>query len=89
LGYSFYHQSESEGFVAKNGVFLKKESLTKEMSGRIVQLDEIDESSATVGGAEKPEVVLQVIPTTKLGVAASDAETSVKSVAEPCRSGRV
>jgi hypothetical protein len=35
-------------FVAKNGIFLEKEFLTKEMSGWIVQLDEIVESSVMV-----------------------------------------
>jgi hypothetical protein len=35
-------------FVAKNGIFLEKEFLTKVMSGWIVQLDEIVESSVTV-----------------------------------------
>ena len=44
-------------FVAKNGHFLEKEFLAKEVSGRTVQLDEISESSATVYRAEEPEVI--------------------------------
>ena len=42
-------------FVAKHGVFLEKEFLAKEVSGRTVQLDEIIESSATVDMAKEPE----------------------------------
>ena len=41
VGYTFYHRSESKTFVAKNGSFLEKESLSKEVSGRKVELDEV------------------------------------------------
>ena len=53
IGYSFYQPSECKVFVAKNGVFLEKEFLAKEVSGRTVQLDEISESSATVDRAKE------------------------------------
>ena len=36
LGYTFYHRSEGKTFVAKNGSFLEKEFLSKEVSGRKV-----------------------------------------------------
>ena len=49
------------------GVFLEKEFLAKEVSGRTVQLNEISESLATVDGAKEPEVILQIIPTTEPG----------------------
>jgi hypothetical protein len=75
-------------FVAKAGHFLEKEFLAKVVSGRTVQVDEISESLATIDRAKEPEVILQIIPTTELGVVASDAETSDKFVIEPCRSGR-
>ena len=55
-------------FVAKNGVFLEKEFLAKEVSGRTVQLDEISESSATVDRTKEPEVIPRIIPTTEPGV---------------------
>jgi hypothetical protein len=42
-------------FVAKNRVFLEKEFLAKELSGRTVQLDEISESSATIDMAKEPK----------------------------------
>ena len=41
VGYTFYHRSEGKTFVAKNGSFLEKEVLSKEVSGRKVELDEV------------------------------------------------
>ena len=41
IGYTFYHRSEGKIFVAKNGSFLEKEFLLKEVSGRKVELDEV------------------------------------------------
>ena len=40
-GYTFYHRSKGKIFVAKNGSFLEKEFLSKEVSGRKVELDEV------------------------------------------------
>ena len=39
--YTFYHRSEGKIFVAKNGSFLEKEFLSKEVSGRKVESDEV------------------------------------------------
>ena len=41
VGYTFYHRPEGKIFVAKNGSFLEKEFLSKEVSGRKVELDEV------------------------------------------------
>ena len=41
IGYTFYLRSEGKIFVAKNGSFLEKEFLPKEVSGRKVELDEM------------------------------------------------
>ena len=41
VGYTFYHKSEGKIFVAKNGSFLEKEFLSKEVCGRKVELDEV------------------------------------------------
>ena len=41
VGYTFYHRSEGKTFVAKNGSFLEKEFLSKEVSGSKVELDEV------------------------------------------------
>jgi hypothetical protein len=41
IGYTFYHRSEGKIFVTKNGSFLEKEFLLKEVSGRKLELDEV------------------------------------------------
>ena len=41
VGYTFYHRFEGKTFVAKNGSFLEKEILSKEVNGRKVELDEV------------------------------------------------
>ena len=41
VGYTFYHRSEGKIVIAKNGSFLEKEFLSKEVSGRKVELDEV------------------------------------------------
>src|SRR3989337_1430620 len=41
VGYTFYHRSEGKVFVAKNGSFLEKDFLSKKVSGRKVELDEV------------------------------------------------
>ena len=41
VGYTFYHRSEGKIFIAENGSFLEKEFLSKEVSGRKVELDEV------------------------------------------------
>jgi len=89
VGYSFYHRTEGKVFVAKNGTFLEKEFLAKDVSGRTVQLDEIIESSGTVDGVDVPEVVPPVISMTEPEAPVLDTETSVKTVAEPRRTNRV
>ena len=41
VGYTFYHRSEGKIFVAKNVSFLEKEFLSKKVTGRKVELDEV------------------------------------------------
>ena len=41
IGYTFYHRSEGKIFIVENGSFLEKEFLSKEVSGRKVELDEV------------------------------------------------
>ena len=41
IGYTFYHRSEGKIFVAKFGSFLEKEFLSKEVSGRKIELDKV------------------------------------------------
>ena len=41
VGYTFYHRFEGKTFIAKNGSFLEKEFLSKDVSERKVELDEV------------------------------------------------
>ena len=41
VGYTFYHRSEGKLFIAQNGSFLEKEFLSKEVSGRKLELYEV------------------------------------------------
>jgi hypothetical protein len=45
--YSFYHKTEGNVFVAKNGVFLEKEFIEKGLGNRMVQLEEVREPEQT------------------------------------------
>ena len=62
VGYTFYHRSESKICVAKNGSFLEKEFLSKEVSGRKVELDEVIVPSPKLDSSSSQKSVL-VIPT--------------------------
>ena len=62
MGYTLYHRSEGKIFVAKNGTFLEKEFLSKEVSGRKVKLDEVIVPSPELKSSSSQKLVL-VIPT--------------------------
>ena len=62
IGYTSYHRSEGKTFVAKNGSFLEKEFLSKEVSGRKVELDEVIVPSPELESSSSQKSV-PVIPT--------------------------
>ena len=62
VGYTFYHRSEGKTFVAKNGSFLEKEFLSKEVSGWKVELDEVIVPSPELESSSSQKSV-PVIPT--------------------------
>ena len=62
VGYTFYHRSEGKIFVAENGFFLEKKFLSKEVSGRKVELDEVIVPSPLLESSSSQKSVL-VIPT--------------------------
>jgi hypothetical protein len=47
-GYYFYNKAKGKVFVARNGVFMEKEFLSKRVSGSRVQLEEIQETPENV-----------------------------------------
>ena len=70
IGYTFYHRSEGKTFVAKNGCFLEKEFLSKEVSGRKVELDEITVSTPLLESSSSQEPV--PVTTTPISEEAND-----------------
>ena len=60
--YTLYHRSEGKIFVAKNGSFLEKEFLSKEVSGRKVELDKVIVPSPKLESSSSQKSV-PVIPT--------------------------
>src|SRR6186997_776005 len=89
VGYTFYHRSEGKIFVAKNGSFLEKEFLSKEVSGRKVELDEVIVPSPELESGTSQKLV-PVIPTPISEEANDDDhETSDQVSAELHRSTRV
>ena len=64
IGYTFYHRSEGKIFVAKIGSFLEKEFLSKEVSGRKVELDEVIVPSLELeSSSSQNSVQVMTIPT--------------------------
>src|SRR5512133_3800357 len=62
VGYTFYHRSEGKVCVGKNGSCLEKEFLSKEVSGRKVELDEVIVPSHELESSSSQKSV-PVIPT--------------------------
>ena len=89
VGYTFYHRSKGKIFIPKNGSFLEKEFLLKEVSGRKVELDEAIVPSPELESSSSQKSVL-VIPTPiSEEVNDDDHETSNQLTTEPHRSTRV
>ena len=89
VGYTFYHRSEGKTLVAKFGNFLEKEFLSKEVSGRKVELDEVIVHSPELESSSSQKSV-PVIPTPISEEANDDDhETSDHVTTEPRRTTRV
>src|SRR5215204_2163487 len=89
VGYTFYHRSEGKIFVAKNGSFLEKEFLSKEVSGRKVELDEVIVPSPELESSSSLKSVLLMPTPISEEVNDDDHETSDQVTTEPHRSTRV
>ncbi|KAI5411575.1 hypothetical protein KIW84_056585 [Lathyrus oleraceus] len=62
-GYYFYNPSKGKVFVARTGVFLEKDFISKGISGRKVELEEIQESQSIDTPMEELEQETQVLVT--------------------------
>ena len=89
IGYTCYHTTEGKIFVAKNGTFLEKEFLSKEVSGRKVELDKVIVPSPLLENNSSQKSV--PVTTTPISEEANDDdhETSNQVTTEPRRSSRV
>ena len=89
IGYTFYHISKGKVFVAKNGSFLEKEFLSKGVSSRKVELDEVIEPSLLgMASSAAPEVVPVPNPPVEEGTNDQDHETPEEETTVPHRSTR-
>ena len=79
---------KARSFIAKNGTFLEKEFLSKEVSGGKVELDEVIVPALNLEGSSSEKSV-PVMPTpTREEANDNDHETSDQVTTEPRRSGR-
>ena len=70
VGYTFYHRSKGKIFFAKSGSFLEKEFLSKEVSGRKVELDEVTVLAPLLESSSSQKSVL--VTTTPISKEAND-----------------
>ena len=89
IGYTFYHRSEGKIFVAKNGSFLEKELLSKEVSGRKVELDEVTVPAPLLESSSSQKPVSATPTPISEEANDIDHETSDPVSTEPHRSTRV
>ena len=89
VGYTFYLRSEGKLFVAKNGSFLEKEFLSKEVSGRKVQLDEVTVTAPLLESSTSQKTVSATPTPVSEEANDNDHETSEQDTTEPRRSTRV
>src|SRR3954466_3778957 len=89
VGYTFYHRSEGKTFVAKNGSFLEKEFLSKEVTGRKVELDEVIVPAPLLENSTSQEPVSVTSEPISEEVNDDDHRTSDQVTTEPRRSTRV
>src|SRR3954471_6545021 len=87
--YTFYHRTEGKTFVAENGYFLEKEFLSKEVSGRKVELDKVTVPIPLLETSTSQEPVSVTSKPTSEEVDDDDHRTTEQVTTEPRRSTRV
>ena len=87
LGYTFYHRSEGKIFVAKFGSFLE-EFLSKEVSGRQVELHEVTVPSLELESISSEKSIFVMPTPTREEANDDDHETSDQVTTGPRRSNR-
>ena len=88
VGHTFYQKSEGKIFVAKNGSFLAKEFLSKKVSGRKVELDEVVVPSLNLESSSSKKYVPMMPTPTREEANDDNHETSDQVTTGPRRSNR-
>src|SRR5215216_1088647 len=88
IGCTFYHRSEGKIFVAKYGSFLEKEFVSKEVSGRKVELDEVIVPPLELESSTSVKSVPVMSTRTREEANDDDHEISDQVTTEPRRSTR-
>ena len=89
IGYTFYHRSEGKTFVAKFKNFLEKEFLSKEVSGRKVELDEVTVPAPLLENSTSQKTVSATPTPISEEANDDDHETLDQVTTEPRRTTRV
>ena len=89
IGYTFYLRSEGKVFVARNRSFLEKEFLSKELSGRKIELDEVVEPSLQSESSVAQKDVSVALASVEEKANDDDHGASDQVTIEPHRSTRV
>ena len=89
VGYTFYHRFEGKTSAAKNGSFLEKEFLSKEVSGRKVELDEVTVPAPLLESSSSQKSVPVIPAPVSEEANDDDHETSDQVTTKPRRSTRV
>ena len=76
-------------FVGKSGSFLEQKFLSKEVSGRNVELDEVIVPSPELESISSQKSVLVILTPISEEANDDDHETSDQVTTEPCRSTRI
>ena len=89
IGYTFYLRSESKVFVTRNRSFLEKEFLSKELSGRKIELDEVVEPSLQPENSASQKDVSMALTSVEEKANDDDHEASDQITIKHRRSTRV
>ena len=84
-GYYFYNPNEGKVFVARTGVFLEREFVSKGTSGSMIKLDEVQDPQDGHESMDELEQVPQVVARTQPGlqVAEEQQQNSYRLVHKP------
>jgi len=89
IGYTFYLRSEGKVFVAMNRSFLEKEFLSKELSGRKIELDKVVEPLLQPESSATQKDVSVALMSVEEKANDDDHDASDQVTIEPRRSTRV